>query len=53
MRDIAIQLIDIIKLLSKKHKLNTMTVLKHYTNITADEFEELDAHIASDAVTKK
>jgi hypothetical protein len=53
MKDIVIQLIDIIRLLSKKQKLNTMTVLKHYTNITPDELEELDIQINSGTVTKK
>jgi hypothetical protein len=53
MKDIVAQLIDVIKLLSKRRKLNTMTVLKHYTNITTDELEELDIQIVSDTITKK
>jgi hypothetical protein len=53
MKDIVMQLIDIIKLLCKKRRLNTMTVLKHYTNITTDELEELDIQITSDTITKK
>jgi hypothetical protein len=53
MQDIVVQLVDIIKLLSKKQKINTTTVLKHYTNISADEFEVLDIQITSDAITKK
>jgi hypothetical protein len=53
MKDIVIQLIDIIRLLSKRQKLNTMTVLKHYTNITPNELEELDIQINSGTVTKK
>jgi hypothetical protein len=53
MKDIVMQLIDIIKLLCKKRGLNTMTVLKHYTNITTDELEELDIQITSDTITKK
>jgi hypothetical protein len=53
MKDIIIQLIDIIKLLSKSQKLNAMTIVKHYTNITPDELEELDIQIGSGTVTKK
>jgi hypothetical protein len=53
MKDIIIQLIDIIKLLSKRQKLNTMIVINHYTNITPDELEELDIQIGSGTVTKR
>jgi hypothetical protein len=53
MKDIAIELIDIIKLLSKKQKINTRTVLRHYTNITSDELEALDIKIKTDNLTKK
>jgi hypothetical protein len=53
MKDIIVQLMDIIKLLCKKRKLNTMTVLKHYTNITTDELDELNIRITSDTITKK
>jgi hypothetical protein len=53
MKDIIIQLIDIIKLLSKRQKLNAMTIIKHYTNITPDELDDLDIQINSGTVTKK
>jgi hypothetical protein len=53
MKDIIIQLIDIIKLLSKRQRLNAMTIIKHYTNITPDELEELNIQINSGTVTKK
>jgi hypothetical protein len=53
MKDIIIQLIDIIKFLSKRQKLNAMTIIKHYTNITPDELEDLDIQINSGTVTKK
>jgi hypothetical protein len=52
-KNIITQLVEVIDLLSKARKVNTMTVLKRYTNITPEELEDLEIQILSDSVTKK
>jgi hypothetical protein len=52
-KNIITQLVEVIDLISKARKVNTMTVLKRYTNITPEELEDLEIQILSDSVTKK